>query len=226
MYMSRIRLRKDISTRGPFWQRVGDSYQVHQWIWRLFPEGESNKRPFLYRQEAHSGLPAFYAVSDIAPEDPDGIWHVEWKMYHPKIREGEQYLFSLRANPVRAKRDAEGRLHRHDIVMEEKKRLEKEGVDREEWPPEADLVQEQGLAWLSARAERCGFSLADGHVRTDGYRQHRFYRPKGNQHVRLSSLDFSGLLTVINRDCFGKSLTEGIGPAKSFGCGLLLIKRP
>jgi len=224
--MSRIRLRKDVSGQGQFWQRVGDAYQVHQWIWRLFGKDASNTRPFLYRQEVHAGLPAFYAVSSVVPDDSDGIWRVDWKAYLPKVLEGEKYVFSLRVNPVRAKRDAEGRLHRHDTVMNEKNRLKEAGVDREEWPREADLVQEQGVAWLSTRAERCGFSLADGQVRADGYRQHRFYRPKGKQHVRLSTLDFTGLLTVTNREWFGKSLIEGIGPAKSFGCGLLLIKRP
>ena len=40
-----------------------------------------------------------------------------------------------------------------------------------------------------------------------------------------STLDFSGLLTVTAPEKFLSALYGGIGPAKGFGCGLLLVKR-
>jgi CRISPR system Cascade subunit CasE len=42
--------------------------------------------------------------------------------------------------------------------------------------------------------------------------------------VRLSTLDFDGLLTVADPGRFGELLFSGLGPAKGFGCGLMLIK--
>ena len=43
--------------------------------------------------------------------------------------------------------------------------------------------------------------------------------------ICFSTLDFSGLLTVADPEKFLSTLYGGIGPAKGFGCGLLLIKR-
>ncbi|MBE0437199.1 MAG: type I-E CRISPR-associated protein Cas6/Cse3/CasE, partial [Methylomicrobium sp.] len=62
-------------------------------------------------------------------------------------------------------------------------------------------------------------------IRVDGYRQHRFLKRKGNKQVSLSTLEFNGLLTVTDPNLFIKTLYTGIGPAKGFGCGLMLVRR-
>ena len=38
-------------------------------------------------------------------------------------------------------------------------------------------------------------------------------------------MDFTGKLTVLDAAKFGAALTQGIGHAKAFGCGLLLVRR-
>ncbi|MCI0724558.1 MAG: type I-E CRISPR-associated protein Cas6/Cse3/CasE [Acidobacteria bacterium] len=38
-------------------------------------------------------------------------------------------------------------------------------------------------------------------------------------------MDFSGMLFVINPKAFAVALHKGIGPAKAFGCGLMLVRR-
>ena len=43
--------------------------------------------------------------------------------------------------------------------------------------------------------------------------------------MNWSALDFSGELTVIDPAAFIVALSKGIGPAKAFGCGLLLVRR-
>jgi len=48
---------------------------------------------------------------------------------------------------------------------------------------------------------------------------------RGGREIRFSTLDFTGLLTVTDPDVFLDKLEQGIGPAKAFGCGLMLLKR-
>jgi len=38
-------------------------------------------------------------------------------------------------------------------------------------------------------------------------------------------MDFAGVLKVEDSGLFAESLITGIGPAKAFGCGLMLIRR-
>jgi CRISPR system Cascade subunit CasE len=108
--------------------------------------------------------------------------------------------------------------------MEEKQRLKAGGVLRAEWPLEAELVQEAGGAWVRARSEKAGFRVHA--VRADGYRQHQFFKRGGGPAVRLSTMDFTGILEVVDSAVFFReALCRGFGPAKGFGCGLMLIRR-
>lgn len=54
----------------------------------------------------------------------------------------------------------------------------------------------------------------------EGYTQHR---GKADE-LRFSSVDFNGELTVADATAFTATLTRGVGHAKAFGCGLLLVK--
>ena len=75
-----------------------------------------------------------------------------------------------------------------------------------------------------ARAEKYGFAINLDQIRADGYRQHRFFKKRGSRPVQFSTLEFNGTLTVIKPDVFMTALYKGIGPAKAFGCGMLLVK--
>ena len=139
------------------------------------------------------------------------------------MKKDQVFSFVLRANPIRAKRDDEHKQHRDDVVMEAKTRLkEKQGV----LPREADIVQDAGFVWLAQKGEANGFSIRGEDIRADGYLQHQFKKTKGNHEIRISTIDFTGLLTVTDPDTFIRALFAGIGPAKGFGCGMMMIKRP
>jgi CRISPR system Cascade subunit CasE len=49
------------------------------------------------------------------------------------------------------------------------------------------------------------------------------HRGKGGA-LRVSTVDFSGQLRVEDADAFRRTLFTGIGHAKAFGCGLLLVR--
>ncbi|NLG15041.1 MAG: type I-E CRISPR-associated protein Cas6/Cse3/CasE, partial [Lentisphaerae bacterium] len=42
--------------------------------------------------------------------------------------------------------------------------------------------------------------------------------------IRLNSVDASGILEVVERDSFTKGFSQGIGSAKGFGFGLLMLQ--
>ena len=58
-----------------------------------------------------------------------------------------------------------------------------------------------------------------------GYRRHRHYKARGKRLIEYSTLDFAGILEVTDPERFQNTLFNGIGPAKGFGCGLLLVRR-
>ena len=225
MYMSRIRLQPNASENKDFWRSLGNTYQVHRLLWSLFADDPQRNRDFLYHCENTKGLPTFYSVSERIPEDEGEMWQIESKHYEPTLHVNQKLSFSLCANPIRTKRDGEGKQHRHDVVMNAKNQLKQEGVPRGKWPSEAEIVQEQGFEWLARKGEQYGFSVGEHKVRADGYRQERFYKAKGKHHVNISTVDFTGLLTVSDPARFQNALYRGIGPAKSFGCGLMMVRR-
>ena len=87
------------------------------------------------------------------------------------------------------------------------------------------LAQQAGVEWLQRRAEASGFAIEPDQVRIDGYRSHHHYKARGKQPIKYSTLDFAGILEVTDPERFQDTLFNGIGPAKGFGCGLLLVRR-
>jgi CRISPR system Cascade subunit CasE len=224
MWFSRVRLNPRAAEQREFWNRILNAYHAHSLIWDLFSEDPDQERDFLFRQDMISGLPIFYTVSERPPNDRKGMWVVESKPYVPKISLNQNFSFMLRANPVRTKRDENHRQHRHDVVMEAKTILKMRGIPRESWPSEAQIVQEAGYAWLAMKGEKFGFTIPENGVRVDGYIQQEFANTTKGKRIRISTIDFSGALTVTNTEKFLASLMKGIGPAMGFGYGLLLIK--
>lgn len=212
------------------------AYSEHQLLWRFFPSPHGTRRDFLFRRRDIDGVPRFYVVSERKPEAPHSAWHVQTRSYMPDLAEGTRLNFELRANPVIA-RGTEGRGKRHDVVMDEKKRLlaARGLTDWAAWTPGrktangehdprpelAELVARSCTAWLEARAERYGFTLDSASLRIEGYMQHGGKKDQ----LRFSTVDFNGALVVTHRERFAKALKFGIGRAKAFGCGLLLVRR-
>ena len=144
------------------------------------------------------------------------------------IREGQHLRFSLRANPV-ITRWVEGKdgakIHkRHDVVMDRKMRMSEAGIPRNEWPEPQQIVLDEGVRWLSARSNDYGFVVSPDEVVAEGYIQQKFMKKKGKHLISISTMDFDGILEVIDPEKMHQTLMEGIGPSKGFGCGLLLVK--
>ena len=59
-------------------------------------------------------------------------------------------------------------------------------------------------------------------LQVDAYEQS--IAAKHPRDIRFSTVDFSGELLVTNPQLFNLALYNGLGHAKAFGCGLLLVR--
>jgi CRISPR system Cascade subunit CasE len=93
------------------------------------------------------------------------------------------------------------------------------------------IIDEALAKWMVKQGERHGFVLvADKYgqlkIQNSAYRWHALTNKadKGKK-PGFSSVDFLGEMIVADVEKFREALFKGIGPAKAFGCGLMLVKR-
>jgi CRISPR system Cascade subunit CasE len=216
------------------------SYAEHQWLWKFFPSSADQTRDFTFRRYEHEQTSRFYVVSHRPPVAFSEAWQVQSRVYDPQLREGQRLSFHLRANPVITQKNDAGKSQRHDVVMQAKKQLLAEhGLNIEakwaDWkdnikPLLYELVQERCALWLDGVAKRNGFEISltnedkpERNLQVDAYGQSK--AGKRDHNIRFSTVDFSGELLVTNPVLFQQALFNGLGHAKVFGCGLLLIRR-
>lgn len=81
--------------------------------------------------------------------------------------------------------------------------------------------------WFAGKCERLGCVMVrdEGRLKfqAEGYQWHSL--PKKGRDAGFSSVDFEGEIEVTDAEFFIKALFDGIGPAKGFGCGLMLVRR-
>ena len=196
-------------------------YDSHRALWQLFGDHADRKRDFLYREIAPL---SYLCLSQRPPKDNKGIWSIISKPFAPKLDHGNRLLFSLRVNAVRKTRDEKGRQLRHDIVQHARTRLQAKGVPPEDIPPRPILAQTEGKAWFLNRQESFGLNLEEETFMIEGSSRHTFYK-KNSGKGQLNFLDMRGFARVTDADRLMQTIKKGIGPAKGFGCGLLLIQR-
>ncbi len=220
MYLSRIRLRPNAASLSQLANlKLNDDYRVHQHIWGLFSRHNDQARDWLYRNNPNANGTEFFTVSNHPPQDDSGLWAIDSKPYAPQLHAGDSLSFVLTANPVVTKRDKQRKQHRHDVVMDLKAQF-----DKDQRPPQADIIQQAASQWLSKRGQQAGFEINAQHISAEAYTQHRL-RKRHRQDIRFSSVEFSGLLTITDSEKFIHTLYNGLGPAKGFGCGLMLVRR-
>jgi CRISPR system Cascade subunit CasE len=88
---------------------------------------------------------------------------------------------------------------------------------------------ERVYAWWERQGKNHGFEIAH-HSGTDtplleyaAYLNHQM--PEKGKKAGFSTLDLSGEVVVTDVERFIRLLMEGTGPAKAFGCGLMMVRR-
>lgn len=87
-----------------------------------------------------------------------------------------------------------------------------------------DRMQQAQFEWLRKRGEQHGFVLESSmHLQATGYEWKPL--PEKGRNAGFSSVDFEGRLTVLDPERFIQMLNSGLGKARAFGCGLMLVRR-
>lgn len=223
MIMTKARLIRTRGTQGTLAKVLSTGAgadRSHGLVWALFNDGANKPRDFLFR-EIEPG--SYLIVSSQLPTDPHRLWHLESKEeYEPALTAGDRLGFVLRANPVVAvPRPGEKRGLRADAIMHAKSKLTP--AQRKKFTSaDASAI---AVDWLAKRGLTNGFDLDTGATSAEGYLQHRIARKEGEQPIQFSQIDMSGTLTVRDPSSMLSALTKGIGKARAYGCGLMLVRR-
>ncbi|OAI10238.1 type I-E CRISPR-associated protein Cas6/Cse3/CasE [Methylomonas methanica] len=105
-------------------------------------------------------------------------------------------------------------------------------ADKLEWAIKARV--DQALEnWMIKQGVRCGFELLAGDdglpkLQNSTHAWHGLQQKtaKKGEKSGFSSVDFTGELQITDPDKFRQTLFGGLGRAKAFGCGLLMVRRP
>ena len=197
-----------------------DPYREHQMIAALCAPESGVRHRFLYRSSSVGASRRYYLLTQTPPRTADGRWRIETKPFAPQLVVGQRLYFSLRLNPVVTRKDAEGKRRRHDLVQDLKRAYREAGESRSQ----AELAQEAGNRWLADRAEAAGIAIDPGRLLVEDYRALEFRKPGASGCITIATLDLSGQLRVVDPVALQARLLQGLGPAKGFGCGLLLIR--
>lgn len=197
------------------WEFARNSYDLHRQLWRLFPgeeketrsNGEELRQGFLFRIEDNStGRPARLLVqSRRAPETASGVVLVGTREIKPQPVAGQRLAFLLTANPVKTVTDAQ--------------RDAKPGKKSEKC--RVPLIKEEDQReWIARKL------ASASKIETVSVLPHApIYFRKGSRGGKLATITFDGVLRVSDPTLMTKLLENGLGHAKAFGCGLLLVRR-
>jgi len=189
---------------------IRDAYEWHQRIWECFPNRDGQRRDFLTRFDDKGDHVRLLILSHTEPTRPDWCSPKMWQ--GPKqIGDGflghRHYRFELRANATKKVRVG----NRAD------------GTRRKQGRRVSLRAREDLIAWLEAKAQAGGFSIDPDTVRIMPRGRSSFAGKKGRRGVH-DGVDFHGVLTVTDRDKFRDTFSTGIGSAKAFGFGMLMIQ--
>lgn len=183
-----------------------DVYDWHQAVWRAFPGRDGQGRNFLTRLDARDDGFRLLIVSPEMPTQPDWCPAGAWQStpipdaYFGKRR----YAFQLLANPTKkvTKLCADGKPTKNGQRVPLRTR-------------------EEYVGWLQRKGEQGGFAVEDDSLRT--IQQGLAYFQKKDMRGLHTAVEFQGVLTVIDTMKFHETFARGIGSAKAFGFGLLVI---
>lgn len=172
-----------------------DGYAWHRAIWAAFPDRPDADRDFLFRVDPDGSS---FRVLLLSTLKPTALQWLAWqtKAVAPAFLDHAAYRFQLRANPTMRRSSDHRRL---GIYGEDRLR-----------------------AWMQRKAGENGFRIPDGALTMGTPVDETFVR--GGTRGKHVAIDFTGVLEVADRDRFRNAFAHGIGAAKSFGFGMLMLQ--
>jgi CRISPR system Cascade subunit CasE len=205
-YLTQVDLPFDAAAR----LRLHDTYSWHQAVWKAFPGRDGQPRDYLTRLDQRREGFRLVIVSHLEPSRPAWCPPESWKT--KPISETyfahRRYRFQLCANPTRkVASKPDGTLTKNGRRVPLGKR-------------------EELVAWIKRKGEQGGFTVGEATLRT--FSRGREYFEKKDRNGKAvsglhSAVEFEGVLAVTDPTRFHEAFTRGIGSAKAFGFGLLVI---
>ena len=197
------------------WPKARNPYDLHRAVWDLFPGEpreprrafEQDRQGFLFRMEAsRPGQAARLLVQSrrapLAIAEHARVLGV--REFDPQPAEGQHLAFLLTANPIKTIVDQEGRQHENGAPKKCRVPLIREQEQRD---------------WLARKLKDAA------RVEAMSLQTHPPLYFRKNGAGKIVPVTFEGILTVDQPELLETFLENGIGPAKGFGCGLLLLRR-
>lgn len=192
-------------------------HALHAAVRFAFPSkaGEAGTGRVLWRLDSDGHRHVVYTVS---PEPPDFTHIVEqagwpsttgWETrdYNPlldRLAEGQHWAFRLTANPVHSGRP-------------------RPGAETQRF---GHVTADQQASWLVSRSSGWGFAIPEakdgvprGLVRQRAVRTFQ----RDDRRVTVATAIFEGVLHVADPQTLRQALTNGMGHAKAYGCGLMTL---
>lgn len=193
---------------------ANDNYGWHQRIWECFPDAPDSSRDFLTRIDALESSMRLWILSRRKPVRPD--WCPEGSFALKEISRSflshSRYAFDLRANPTRTPvaKGSDGK----PLLRPDGKRAHGRRVL---------LTKREDIhAWLLRKASDSGFKVLAAPPLEIGPVVECHFRAKDRSGFH-GGVQFRGALEVEDREKFIHAYCSGIGSAKGFGFGLLLL---
>jgi CRISPR system Cascade subunit CasE len=186
---------------------IRDVYDWHQRAWECFPDRDGQPRDFLTRLDRKT---EHFRLLIVSPRDPvRPAWCPASCWRGPKsIPETyfsrSIYRFQLCANPTKK------------VAVQQPDGSFKKNSRRVPLTKREDLI-----AWIKRKGDQGGFSVVEDSLRM--IPRGREYFERNSQRGLHSAVEFVGVLTVTDARKFHEAFLRGIGPAKAFGFGLLMI---
>jgi CRISPR system Cascade subunit CasE len=193
-------------------KEIADIYQLHRSILRAFPENMPDSERVLFRLEDNLINGGIHILVQSSTK-PDWSWllgeegegyllrmeesNPSVKEFSPKFKIGQRLFFRLKANPS---------------VKRNGKRW---GLQKEE----------DQLDWLKRKAALGGFIIEALSTSNKNNLFGNLYRNEERHSVRILTVQFDGVLMIDDKDKFTKTIQQGVGSGKGFGCGLLSVAK-
>lgn len=219
-------LRMEIETAEAYSRHIRDTYSWHQRIWECFPGKPDKKRDFLTRIDYLEDAFRVWVLANSQPVCPEwccqGNFNI--KKIEPSFLSHRYYAFDLRANPVKAivQRDVNGEpLRNSKGKRKHGKRIPVVNLDElREWLNRKGAVRCRNTE--TGENVPGGFRILEDKP-LEIFPMSEFHFKRKGQKAFHGGVQFRGILEMTDAENFTESYYHGIGSAKGFGFGLLLL---
>lgn len=206
MYISQVQI--DLNNRRKM-RELSHLGAYHSWVEDSFPEdrGKIRKRK-LWRIDKLRGNKYLLIVSEDKPDivalEKYGVENTastkSYDKYLSTIKKGDKMRFRITLNPIVSRKE--------------------EGLSRGRVYPVLSIKGQEDF--LKKRSEKNGFSLEVDDF-TIVEKSFVPLKKHGKRLVNLNKVTYEGILEVSDEDLFYKTLTQGFGKKKAYGCGLMTV---